>query len=181
MSCSIEETADAAPESPLVHTTPIAELYRQHVDYFGKVAYLLTGDSERAEDLVQEAFARLAARLGHIRDPLAVRAYLRKTIVNLAINDCRRRDSERAYLRRWGHTHAQAATQPDIETRHHLVAALRALPARQRAVVVLRYYEDLSEKEIAATLGCPIGTVKSSLSRALQTMRVDLEEGEGDE
>jgi RNA polymerase sigma factor (sigma-70 family) len=70
---------------------------------------------------------------------------------------------------------------PDVETRHELMDMLRALPARQRAVVVLRYYEDLPEKDIAAALHCPVGTVKSSLSRALETLRVTIAEGAGDE
>jgi RNA polymerase sigma factor (sigma-70 family) len=106
-----------------------------------------------------------------------LRAYLRRTLVNLAINDSRRTGSERAYLRKWTPAEPRAADQPDIETRHHLIAELRSLPPRQRAVVVLRYYEDMPEREIAATLGWPVGTVKSSLSRALSALRISMEEG----
>lgn len=160
----------------------IGDLYLRHAEYFGRLAFLLTDSSELAQDIVQEAFARLAGRVRHIRDPLAMRAYVRTTIVNLALNHYRARESERTYLRRWGHTHAESfAPVADVESRHDLVEALRSLSPRQRAVVVLRYYGDLPEAEIADALHCPIGTVKSTLSRALSAMRVTLKEGESDE
>ena len=159
----------------------VEELYRRQAEYFGRVAFLLTSNTEQAEDLVQEAFARLAGHQSSVRDPLALRAYLRRTIVNLAIKGYRRRATERGFLRRWGHEYDQPSMQPDIEMRQHLVDVLRSLPARQRAIVVLRYYEDLAEKEIAEALQCPLGTVKSSLSRALATMRISLQEGDRDE
>jgi RNA polymerase sigma-70 factor (sigma-E family) len=140
------------------------------------LAFLLTDDADVAQELVQEAFARVMSRWPRIRDPLALKGYLRRTIVNLAIKGYRKRESERAYLRRWRVADVLHASLPDIETRAQLIEALRSLPPRQRAVVVLRYYEDLTEKDIALALGCPIGTVKSSLSRALTAMKVRLEE-----
>jgi RNA polymerase sigma-70 factor (sigma-E family) len=155
--------------------TGLEELYRQQAEPCGRLAFLLTSDSEQAQELVQEAFVRLMARWRHIKDPLALRSYLRRTITNLAIKGYRKKSTERAYLRQWGRPAAPLMTQPDIETRHQLMHALKLLPLRQRAVVVLRYYEDLPEKDIAEILRCPLGTVKSSLSRALGSMRVQLE------
>jgi RNA polymerase sigma-70 factor (sigma-E family) len=172
--------SEDAVRSDDTDTLPIDEVYRQQADYFGRVAFLLTGDAEQAQDLVHEAFARVLGRRRHVRDALALRGYLRRTIVNLAIKGYRKRDNERAYLRRWGHTDQRLASLPDVETRQQLIDALKVLPGRQRAVVVLRYYEDLPERDIAAVLGCPIGTVKSSLSRALVAMKVELE-GDHDE
>jgi RNA polymerase sigma-70 factor (sigma-E family) len=158
------------------------QAYRDQAEYFGRVAFLLTGSSEQAEDLVQEAFARVIARVHEVKDPRALRGYLRTSVTNLAINGYRKRDHERAYLRRWGHTHQrQASVPPDVETRHDLMDVLRSLPMRQRAVIVLRYYEDLPEKEIAALLRCPVGSVKSSLSRALDTLRINISGGDSDE
>jgi RNA polymerase sigma-70 factor (sigma-E family) len=180
MSCPIGEPAATVIARTDSVGQVLDELYRQEAEYFGRVAFLLTDNTEQAEELVQEAFTRVTGRWRYVRDPLALRSYLRRTIVNLAIKGYRKRDSERAYVRRWGHTHERLATQPDIETRHQLLDVLRSLPARQRAVVVLRYYEDLPEKEIAEVLRCPLGTVKSSLSRALEAMKVNLE-GEPDE
>jgi RNA polymerase sigma factor (sigma-70 family) len=75
--------------------------------------------------------------------------------------------------------------QPDLETKEHLLELLRKLPFRQQAAIVLRYYEDLSEHDIARALGCASGTVKSALSRGLASMKIDLErrlpEGESHE
>ena len=182
MSVSGAEAADGGPDRDQGPSQLLDQAYREQAEYFGRIAFLLTGSSEQAEDLVQEAFARLTARVHQLRDPLALRGYLRTSILNLAMNGYRRRDSERAYLRRWGHTHhRETAAPPDVEARHDLMDVLRSLPVRQRAVIVLRYYEDLPEKEIAAVLRCPVGTVKSSLSRALETLRVTIAKGDSDE
>ena len=78
----------------------LGELYVRHADDAVRLAYLLTGDPALAEDLVQDAFVRLAGRLAHLRDPGAFHAYLRKTVVNLSNSHFRRRKVERAYLER---------------------------------------------------------------------------------
>src|ERR687887_2103997 len=85
----------AAPE-----TGRLGDLYLRHADEAVRLAYLLTGDRHLAEDLVQDAFVRLAGRLVHLRDPGAFHAYLRRTIVNLSNSYFRRRRVERAYLER---------------------------------------------------------------------------------
>jgi hypothetical protein len=90
---------------------------------------------------VQDAFVRLVGRFGHLRVPDAFPAYLRRTIVNLHTSGLRRLRLERAYVEREGHKRVEAAALPDVGTPEALWRALQTLPARQRAVVVLRYYE----------------------------------------
>jgi RNA polymerase sigma-70 factor (sigma-E family) len=157
----------------------VATLYEQHAPRAGRLAYLLTGDTDLAEDLAQEAFVRLIGRLGRIRHEAAIEAYLRQSIVNLARKHWKKRGTERAYLRREGASIAGATSAPpDVALRDQLWAALGKLPYRQRAAIVLRFYEDLSEKDIARALGCRVGTVKSSVSRGLRVMKEELNDGE---
>ena len=152
----------------------VATLYELHLPRAGRLAYLLTGDADLAEDLAQEAFVRLIARLGRIRDEAAIAGYLRQSIINLARKHWRKRGSERAYLRREAPIVVTATNAPtDLAVRDELWEALGKLPYRQRAAIVLRFYEDLSEKETARVLGCAVGTVKSSVSRGLRKMRED--------
>ena len=157
----------------------LAELYLRYADDAVRLAYLLTGDRALAEDLVQDAFVRLAGRLAHLRDPGAFEAYLRRTLVNLSYSYFRRRKVERAYLAR---QRAETGTPnwPDrsIEDQEVLWRALGRLSPRQRAALVLRYYEDLPERRVAELLRCRPGTVKSLVSRGLETLR---DEMRGDE
>jgi RNA polymerase sigma-70 factor (sigma-E family) len=152
-------------------TSKIGELYLGHADSAVRLAYLLTGDRDVAEDLVQDAFVRLAGRLVHLRDAGAFDAYLRKTVVNLANSYFRRRRVERSYEKRARGMVATASPGHAIEERAALAAALRTLPQRQRAALVLRFYEDLSEAQTADVIGCRPGTVKSLVSRGLETLR----------
>ena len=170
-------------ERPDVDTGKLGELYLRHADDAVRLAYLLTGDRSLAEDLVQEAFVRLAGRLVHLRDPEAFPAYLRRTVVNLANSHFRRRKVERTYLERERSQVAASATRtPDggVEDRDQMWQALEDLPPRQRAAIVLRFYEDLPESAIAELLQCRPGTVKSLLSRGLEGMRGRIR-GETDE
>jgi RNA polymerase sigma-70 factor (sigma-E family) len=137
------------------------------------LAYLLTGNQDQAEDLAQEAFVRLSGRFRHLRDPRAFGAYLRKTVVNLHLSGMRRLRVEREYLRRHPADAATAITS-DVEGQRDLWKALQRLPGRQRAAVVLRYYEDLSERETAAALGCSVAAAKSLVARGMQTLRGQL-------
>jgi RNA polymerase sigma-70 factor (sigma-E family) len=155
----------------------LGELYLRHATGATRLAYLLTGDRALAEDLVQDAFVRLAGRLAHLRDEGAFEPYLRRTIVNLARSHWRRRKVERSYLERiapHGRLRPEPSHQPDVEEHEEMWRALSLLPARQRAALVLRFYEDLSEREIADVLRCPVGTVKSLVSRGLATLRSDM-------
>jgi RNA polymerase sigma-70 factor (sigma-E family) len=154
----------------------LGELYARHVPDAIRLAYLLTGDRGLAEDLGQDAFVRLYGRFGDLRNPDAFPAYLRRTVVNLANSHFRRRRVERSYLEREGSL--TKAPELDTEDRMRVRAALQALPYRQRAAVVLRYYEDLPEAQTAEILRCRPGTVKSLLSRGLEALRAELSRSE---
>jgi RNA polymerase sigma-70 factor (sigma-E family) len=154
----------------------IGDLYLRHADAAVRLAYLLTGDLGVAEDIVQDAFIRLAGRLVHLRDPGAFDAYLRTTVVNFSRSYFRRKRLERSYLQR-----ARSAVVPEagsparsMEDREELWQALSRLSQRQRAAIVLRFYEDLSEAQVAEILKCRPGTVKSLVSRGLEALRNEM-------
>jgi RNA polymerase sigma-70 factor (sigma-E family) len=164
-------------EHPTTDTGKLAELYVRYADGAVRLAYLTTGDLALAEDLVQDAFVRLAGRLVHLRDPGAFEAYLRRTVVNLSRSHFRRKKVERAYLARAGSeigVHDGGSSGGSVEERDALWQALQRLSSRQRVAIVLRFYEDLPEREIAEILRCRPGTVKSLVSRGLETMRREI-------
>jgi RNA polymerase sigma-70 factor (sigma-E family) len=134
-----------------------------------RTAHLLTGDLHRAEDLLQTAFERVARRWSRLEgDP---EAYLRRTLVNLSHDRWRlsRRRPREVFLEV---DHAGDGRPLDqVESRHDLVRALGRLTSRQRAVLVLRYFEDLSEQDVAAALDTSVGNVKSTTARALARLR----------
>jgi RNA polymerase sigma factor (sigma-70 family) len=150
-----------APEPP--GRGRLDELYRRHALDAVRLAYLLTGDAQVAQDLAEHAFVRLGWRLVHLRRADAFGAYLRKTVVNPARAHFRRRRGERAAAIRGIAT--RVATEPDVADREAVRRALRLLPARQRIAVVLRFYEDPSYREIADVMRCRGGTVGSLLCR----------------
>jgi RNA polymerase sigma-70 factor (sigma-E family) len=136
-----------------------------------RTAYLLTGDYHAAEDLVQIALAKVYLARRRVRIQ-AVDAYVRRTMVNEHSNWWRR--AWRRLERSTPSIPEPPASQPVVgstDNDQRLWDAIQALAPRQRAVVVLRYYEDLSEAEIADVLGCSPGTVKSTSSRALTKLR----------
>ena len=152
----------------------LADLYVAHAPEAVRLAFLLTGDAGLAEDLVQEAFARLVGRLRHLRDPAAFGAYLRRTIVNLATSHFRHRRVERSYLEREARLPQQLGNANEALD-EAMQAVLLRLPQRQRAAIVLRFYEDLSDVQTAEILQCSAGTVRSLVSRAMKTLREQLE------
>ncbi len=157
----------------------LADLYTRHVPAAMRLGYLLTGDRQRAEDLVQEAFVRCVGRFRYLRVPDAFDAYLRRAIVNLHTSGLRRKRLERAWLAGEGRrVAASTAAMPDVGERADLWASLTRLPARQRAALVLRYYEDLSERDTAKVLGCSVAAVKSLVSRGTETLRQEIPRGE---
>src|SRR2546429_3775625 len=164
----------AAPD-----TGRLGELYVRHADDAVRLAFLLTGDRGLAEDLVQDAFVRLAGRLVHLRDPGAFDAYLRRTVLNLSNSHFRRMRVERAYLARARGAIGTQEGRPDpsVEDRDALWRALGRLSKRQRIAIVLRFYEDLSEREVSEILKCRPGTVKSLVSRGLETLRNEIRGG----
>lgn len=158
-------------------------LFAEHQGPLLRFATLMVGDRSAAEDVVAEVFARLLhrglpAEVGHVG------AYLRRCVVN-ELRDGWRRQARRALLGGRVVTRSAAVTSEtspeftsEVGERQRVLAAVVTLPARQRAVVVLRFYEDRSEAETAAILGLPVGTVKSTMSRARDTLHRLLE---GDE
>lgn len=147
----------------------LGELYERHAPEALRVAYLLTGDRALSEDLVQDAFVRLVGRLGHLRHREAFAAYLRQTVINLGRMHFRRRSKERELLLRQS---ASELVSSDPLLVDSVRAALMALPYRNRAAIVLRYYCDLPDAETAVVLGCATGTVRSLISRGLEQLRV---------
>jgi RNA polymerase sigma-70 factor (sigma-E family) len=153
----------------------LAELYVRHAPAAGRLAFLLTGDRISAEDLLQEAFVRVVGRFGHLRVPDAFGAYLRRTIVNLHTSHLRRKRLERAYLERERSVHTGSPdAMSDAGVRDELWRTLLRLPPRQRAAVVLRFYEDLSERETAEVLRCSPAAVKSLVARAMDSLRTEI-------
>jgi RNA polymerase sigma-70 factor (sigma-E family) len=150
----------------------LGKLYIRHAAEATRLAYLLTGDRQLAEDLVQDAFVKLAGRLVHLRDPGAFDAYLRRTVVNLANSHLRRKRVERTYLSRAAAEPPVFGEAPDTGRRDELWKGLQRLSIRQRTAIVLRIYEDLPEDRVADILGCRPGTVRSLVSRGLAELRV---------
>lgn len=150
----------------------LADLYARHIGAGVRLAFLLTQERASAEDLAQEAFVRCVGRFRHLRRPEAFEAYFRRAIVNLHTSGLRRRRLEREYAaREGGAATSRAALQPDVGVREDLWKSLASLPARQRAALVLRYYEDLSERETADVMGCSVAAVKSLVARGSETLR----------
>ncbi|HVL88829.1 MAG TPA: sigma-70 family RNA polymerase sigma factor [Actinomycetota bacterium] len=150
----------------------LERLYVRHAGPAIRLAYLLCGDRHLAEDLVQDAFVRLAGRFADLRDADAFQAYLRRTVINQAKMHGRRRNLERRRLEELSTRPAPHATDTDsVADRATLRAALLALPYRQRAAIVLRYYADLSEAQAAEALGCGPAALRSLVARGMQTLR----------
>lgn len=137
-----------------------------------RTAYLLTGDRGTAEDLAQSALEKTHRRWGRVLRRDAPEVYVRRVMVNTAISWRRRRRPLEVPL-----LTSDSAPAPDayaqVEERQLLLTALRRLPPRTQAVLVLRYFEDLSEADTAKVLGCSIGSVKSQASRGLARLRVE--------
>ncbi len=137
-----------------------------------RLALLLTDSHHDAWDLVQGSLVRVGVhwrRLDRRQEP---HAYAQRTLVNLHVSTWRRIRREMPFTS--GADHAAPALATDLVDLHEaLLPALRALPTRQRAVVVLRYFEDLTESQVADRLDCSVGTVKSQTSKALMRLRVD--------
>lgn len=138
----------------------------------GRMAYMLTGDHHAAEDLVQVALARTYNAWQRIRNKKAIEAYVRRTIINEYTAWWRRAWRYRERLT--GELPESPAAESDPSVRTEVWQAIQALSRRQRAVIVLRYYEDLTEIQTAELLGVSVGTVKSQTARALNRLRARL-------
>ncbi|HEU5038732.1 MAG TPA: SigE family RNA polymerase sigma factor [Nocardioides sp.] len=153
----------------------LEQLYAAHWRPLVRLSVLLVRDVGTAEEVVQDAFVAVHARWSRLRDPDKALAYLRQAVVNRSRSTLR----HRAVVAR----HAASVRPvdapdpaPETDRRDAVLDALRALPGRQREVLALRYYLDLSEAEIADTLGISRGAVKSHASRGAATLRTLLQE-----
>jgi RNA polymerase sigma-70 factor (sigma-E family) len=163
----------------------ITALFEEHYERLCRLAALLLGDPGGAEEVVQEAFLKTFAGWRRIRNPERAQFYLRAGVVNLCRSRMRRRVTEdRGNRVTWHSDESRLVGTGDDDARHATEAlvvldAVRALPQRQREAVVLRYYLDCSEAQMASLLGCSPGTVKSQLSKARAVLAERLGEGSG--
>lgn len=144
-------------------------------DYEGllRFAYFVAGDQATAEDLVQEAFARVSSAADRLADD-GLPAYARKTVVNLHRSAFRRRLVEQRFLGRF--RPKEAAHESDHAGAIDMRRALLALPPRARACLALRYYEDMAERDIAEAMGMSLDAVKKEIERAKRKLRAALGE-----
>jgi len=138
-----------------------------------RTAYLLCGDWHRASDLAQEALIKVYVAWPRLHRGDGLHAYARKALVSVSVDHGRKRSSREVPTDRAGDRPHSDFTS-ELADRNELVKALRDLPPRQRACVVLRYFEDMSVEATAQALGCSTGTVKSQTSRALDALRKSL-------
>lgn len=151
------------------------ELYRAFAPEAGRIALLITGDRELAADLAQEAFMKAANRFYDLRSQDSFRGYLRRTVVNLARSHFRHLAIERRHLAQIDQPTEREA-EANLGDWDQLDRALRTLPHRQRAAVVLRYCTDLSIRQTAEALGTTEKAVESLLHRAMGTLKGELED-----
>jgi RNA polymerase sigma-70 factor (ECF subfamily) len=163
------------------------DLVRMHEGLALRAAFLIVGDHDEAEDAVQTAFVKAYYALPRFHTGAPFRPWLLRIVTNEARN--RRtsvgRRAQLALRLSDAGPRVDAAPSPEAaaarqEERERLLAAVRALPEREALVVAYRFFLDLSEAETAQALGCPTGTVKSRLSRALARLRITLQREEGD-
>jgi RNA polymerase sigma-70 factor (sigma-E family) len=146
----------------------LAEFAAEHSIGLTRFAYLLCGDRQLAEDLVQEAYLALYRRFGERLVITAPVAYARRTIANAHISRARKRSAAEAVT---DAVPERVVNGIDITEQDAMWRALAVLPRRQRAVLVLRYHLDLPDAEIADLLGCRAGTVRSLAARAFAALR----------
>jgi RNA polymerase sigma-70 factor (sigma-E family) len=170
-----ESTARVEPEA---YVSGFDAFVVAHGGSLARSAFLLTGDRQLAEDLVQTALAKVSLRWDRVAAKGHPGPYVRATIVRTAIGWRRRRWTGEVPV-------GVLPEQLDgdgtgaVDARDRLRRALLVLPARQRAAVVLRFYEDRSETDVAALMGCSAGTVKSQTAKGLARLRVALSEPDG--
>ena len=167
-------TMAVAPVETTSTGDDFAAVYAAHHAEALRLAYLLCGNAERAEDAVAEAFVRVyrQMRRSEIHSP---RAYVRRAVVNEVNSRFRRLALERREAsKRSGDLRGARSPDDALADSDEMFTALRQLSERQRTAIVLRFYEDLPEKAIAEAMGVSVGTVKSTLSRGMERLRVVL-------
>lgn len=158
-----------------MQTTGWEDEFREYVRARGpallRAAHQLTGHPLDAEDLLQNALTKTYLAWDRIEDRRALDGYVRRAMVNINISQWRRRKLEEYPSDELPETCTSSSDEPHGEVHEQLERALGELPERMRAAIVLRYYEDMTEPEIARTLGISVGTVKSTVSRAMGKLR----------
>lgn len=140
--------------------TEFSDFFRREFEHLVRSVYLVLHDQQSAEDVAQDAFGQLYLNWAKISGYDNPQAWLRRIAIRIAVRVARREDSRRALTR--GPSPRSSPPQRDLD----LAAALRALPAQQRAAVALHYYEELSAEEVGVLLGCSASTVRTHLLRA---------------
>lgn len=144
-------------------------LFTRHKDYVYRLAWGFTGDHALADDVTQEVFVRLV-KIKHWQAKALFRTWLYKIVLNTS-RELRRRHRREADELPSDYDERQGAVPEYAKHDHEVASALKSLPERQREVVVLRFYEELSTQETARIMGCREGTVKTHLHRALAALR----------
>ena len=153
----------------------VADLFRAEGRSLVRLARLFVDDRNAAEDLVQEAFIRLARNVHRIEDPVRAPAYLRSIVLNLARDENRRGLVSLRHRLPFHDIDRGIEDQIDVrEDQREVLDALRDLPTQQRACLVLRYYDELGPDDIAATLGISRNSVKTHLQRGLAALETRL-------
>ncbi|MFI1394161.1 SigE family RNA polymerase sigma factor [Streptomyces sp. NPDC020681] len=174
----ITSQREGAEETMAAGTTVdhLTETYRAHYRSLLGLAALLLDDTASCEDVVQEAFIRVHSARNRVRDPEKTLAYLRQTVVNLSRSALRRRILGLKLLSKPMPDMASAEEGAyDQLERDALIKAMRGLQRRQREVLVLRYFADMTEAQVAETLGISLGSVKAYGSRGIAALRVAME------
>jgi len=173
-------SVQAEPSEVVLVEASDDDAVRGHLVAALRLARMLVGDAAAAEDIAAESVARLliARRRVHVENP---DAYLRRIVVNQVVGRGRRSATERKFMHRFASATSARESDDQVVGRMALAGALDRLSPRSRAVLVLRYYEDLPETAVAELLHMPIGTVKSTAARGLGELRHLLAEGHVDE
>ena len=155
---------------------PLVELYRTHYRSLVRLAALLLDDVGTSEEVVQDAYIRMHGAWGRINEPEKALPYLRTTVINLSRSKMRRRQvAEKHAPKPMPDAPSAEYGAITLAERDAVIAALRALPDKQREAIVLRFYGDLTEVEIAAAMGVSQGAVKSHLHRGKAALARHLE------
>jgi RNA polymerase sigma-70 factor (sigma-E family) len=158
-------TAEMETDDSPVWADPLVQLYRDRYEPMVRLAYLMTGSRDVAEELVQDAFLNVHRSWRRVTNP---NAYLRTAVVN-ACNSWGRRKTLELHRR-------PAPPDPAMLVADEMWDTLQVLPTRQRAAIVLRYYEDLPDAQIAELLGCREATVRTAIHRGLARLRKEIDQ-----
>jgi RNA polymerase sigma-70 factor (sigma-E family) len=154
-----------------------AQFVEDRTDSLLGTAYLLTRDRQAAEELVQDTLVALYQQWPKVAEAQSPIAYVRRSLINRYLNQQRRASTSELVTDFTADRALDQRPGPDfanrVDDRDQLRRALGTLPPRQRAAVVLRYFHDLSDQQVAETMGCRVTTVRSLISRALSTLRGD--------